>query len=223
LFLAIPNRHTNRGPYRADQPIGRERLQRFADLTSSEAVRVIFVEDAHARAELGAMIVEATERIVSDRQMSADSARWFRTGRRDIEAHHDGVTIDTSGVSPLIAAVSKLLPDLDAKSADQYWASMTRDMHVATAPVLGVIRSRSAQHARRDRGRSRVAKATVLVDHWFRARRHRQAGDFHHLWRVVVDRQGCTARRGNTASGLRSRNRLSSLAASHLVLASQLS
>jgi hypothetical protein len=139
LFLAIPNRHTNRGPYRADQPIGRERLQRFADLTSSEAVRVIFVEDAHARAEFGAMIVQATERIVSDRQMSADSARWFRTSRRDIEAHRDGVTIDTSGVSPLIAAVSKLLPDLDAKSADQYWASMTRDMHVATAPVLGVI------------------------------------------------------------------------------------
>jgi len=139
LFSAIPNRHTNRGPYRADEPIAGERLQRFAALTTTETVRVAFVADTHARAELGAMIVEATEHIVRDEQMSADSARWFRTGRRDIESHRDGVTIDTSGVSPLFAAVSKLLPDLDTKSADQYWLSMTRDTHVATAPVLGVI------------------------------------------------------------------------------------
>jgi nitroreductase len=139
LFNAIPNRQTNRGAYRADQSIGRERLQRLADLITTETVRVVFVEDAHARAELGAIIVEATERIVSDRQMSADSARWFRTGRRDIEAHRDGVTVDTAGVSPLVAAVSKLLPDMDAKSADLYWLSMTRDTHLPTAPVLGVI------------------------------------------------------------------------------------
>jgi len=148
LFSAIPNRHTNRGAYRADQPVGRERLQRFADLTTTEAVRVAFVEEAHARAELGAMIVEATERIVREPQMSADSASWFRTGRRDIDAHRDGVTIDTSGVSPLIAAVTKLLPDLDAKSADQYWLSMTRDTHVATAPVLGVILVRNRLNMR---------------------------------------------------------------------------
>lgn len=107
LFNAIPNRHTNRGPYRADQPIGRERLQRLAGLTRTEAIRVAFVDDAHARAELAVIIVEATERIVSDTQMSVDSARWFRTGRREIEAHRDGVTIDASGVSPLMAAVSK--------------------------------------------------------------------------------------------------------------------
>ena len=139
LFSAIPNRHTNRGPYRADQPIARDRLQRFADLTTTETVRVVFVADAHARAELGAMIVEATEHIVSDQQMSADSARWIRIGRREIEAHCDGLTADAFGISPLRVAVAKLLPDPDAKQEDQYWLSMTRDTHVATAPVLGVV------------------------------------------------------------------------------------
>jgi hypothetical protein len=139
LFSAIPSRHTNRGPYRADQPIAGERLQRFADLTTTETVRVAFVADAHARAELGAMIVEATEHIVSDQQMSADSARWVRIGRREIEAHRDGITADAFGVSPLRVAVAKLLPDPDAKTDDQHWLSMTRDTHVATAPVLGVI------------------------------------------------------------------------------------
>ncbi|SDR29872.1 hypothetical protein SAMN05519103_01824 [Rhizobiales bacterium GAS113] len=139
LFDAIPNRHTNRGPYRADQTIGRESLRRYADLITSDAVRVVFVEDKHARGELGALIVEATDRIIGDPQMSADSARWLRTGRRDIAAHRDGVTIDTAGLSPLMTVASKLLPDMDAKSADGYWLSMTRDTQVLTAPVLGIL------------------------------------------------------------------------------------
>jgi hypothetical protein len=71
--------------------------------------------------------------------MSADSARWFRTGRRDIAAHRDGVTVDTSGASPFLTAMSKMLPDLDGKSADQYWLATTRDTEVPTAPVLGML------------------------------------------------------------------------------------
>ncbi|MGO8918943.1 MAG: Acg family FMN-binding oxidoreductase [Stellaceae bacterium] len=139
LVDAIPNRHTNRGPYRADQAIVAATLRRFADLAGDDAVRVVFVADSHARGELGALIVEATERIIRDPQMSTDSARWFRTGRRDIAAHRDGVTVDTAGLSPLITAASKLLPDLDAPSADRYWLSITRETQVPTAPVLGML------------------------------------------------------------------------------------
>ncbi len=61
LFEAIPLRHTNRGPYRPDQSVGKEHLRRFADLTSNGTVRVVFIDDPHARAELAEMIVEATE------------------------------------------------------------------------------------------------------------------------------------------------------------------
>lgn len=139
LFNAIPNRHTNRGHYRADQSIGAETLRRFADLVTNDAVRAVFLTDAQSRRELGALIVEATNRIIGDPQMSADSARWFRTGWRDIAAHRDGVTVDTAGLSPLMTAAAKLLPDMDARSADQYWLSMTRDTQVPTAPVLGII------------------------------------------------------------------------------------
>jgi hypothetical protein len=139
LFDAIPDRHTNRGPYRADQPIAPGVLRRFADLVTDDTVRVVFVEGKHARAELGALIVEATDRIISDPQMSADSARWFRTGRREIAAHRDGITMDAAGLSPLATAASKLLPDLDARSADRYWLSMTRETQVPTAPVLGML------------------------------------------------------------------------------------
>ena len=139
LFEAIPRRHTNRGRYRLDQTIPAEILHRFAGLATDDTVRTVFVKDRNARGELGALIVEATVRIIGDPQMSADSARWFRTGRRDIAAHRDGVTVDTAGLSPFMIAASKLLPDLDAVSADRYWLSMTRETHVSTAPVLGVL------------------------------------------------------------------------------------
>ena len=139
LWKAIPIRHTHRGLYRADQSVSEESLRRITDLIASENVRVVFVEDKQARNELGALILEATNRIVNDDQMSADSARWFRTGRRDITAHPYGVTADTAGLSPLMTASAKMLPDMDAKSADQYWLSTTRDTQLATAPLLGLL------------------------------------------------------------------------------------
>jgi hypothetical protein len=139
LFEAIRRRHTNRGAYRPDQLVDAETLHRLANLVVDDSVRVVFVTDKYARADLGAQIVDATVRIVGDPQMSSDSARWFHTGRRDIAAHRDGVTVDTSGASPLLTAMSKLLPDLDAKSADQYWLASTRDTEIPTAPVLGML------------------------------------------------------------------------------------
>jgi nitroreductase len=139
LFDAIPYRHTNRGAYRPDQVIGAGILDRLAALVTDDNVRIVFVADEIAREELGALIVAATVQIVGDPQMSADSARWFRTGRREIAAHRDGVTVDTAGASPLLTGMSKMLPDLDGKSADQYWLATTRDTEVPTAPVLGML------------------------------------------------------------------------------------
>jgi nitroreductase len=137
-FAMIPRRHTNRGRYRSDD-IAAEKLRMLADLVSGPSARVVFFPGAGARGELGSMIVKATEEIVADREMSADSARWFRTGRREIEEHRDGVVTDAAGLSPLMTVVAKLMPDQDAQSADQYWLGLTRDTQVATAPVLGMI------------------------------------------------------------------------------------
>jgi hypothetical protein len=156
LFNAIAARHTSRGPYRADQAIGRDTLQRLSDLVTSKAVNVALIQDAQARRELGALIVESTERIIGDPQMSADSARWFRGGRRDIAAHRDGVTVDTAGLSPFMTAAAKLLPDPDATTADQYWLATTRDSQVPTAPVLGMllVRDRLDMRAAIEAGRA---------------------------------------------------------------------
>ena len=137
LFEAIPNRHTNRGPYR-EQPVRTEDLLKLADLVSDHEVRVAFITDHLARRELAAAIVAATERIVADREMSEDSARWFRTGRREVEDHRDGISLDSAGISPWLAAAAKMMPDQDAATADKYWLDMTRDVQTV-APVLGIV------------------------------------------------------------------------------------
>jgi nitroreductase len=138
LFEAIPRRHTNRGSY-TEQPIAPGRLQELADLVTSPPVRVIFVVDAGVRRELGALIVAATKEIVADRDMSMDSFRWIRVGRREVWAHRDGITIDASGTSRLKTMGAKMLPDLGAAAVDRIWLDTTRDVHTATATVLGMI------------------------------------------------------------------------------------
>jgi nitroreductase len=137
LFEAIPHRHTNRGPY-LERPVSQKTLLHLIALTSDNEVQVVFITDTIARNELAATIMAATERIIADPEMSGDSARWFRTGKREVEEHRDGIGIDTAGLTPLMAMGAKMLPDQDAATADQYWLRMTRDIQTV-APVFGLI------------------------------------------------------------------------------------
>lgn len=68
-----------------------------------------------------------------------DSFRWIRTGRREVLAHRDGVTIDASGASRLTTVAGKMLPDFSATRTDRIWVEATRDVHTATASVFGMI------------------------------------------------------------------------------------
>ncbi|HEX4302115.1 MAG TPA: hypothetical protein VHZ78_04950 [Rhizomicrobium sp.] len=137
LYEAIPDRHTHRGAY-LEKPVPAQILKGLADLAASNAVRIAFLTDPAARKDMAALIVEATQRIISDPQMSADSAHWIRTGRREVLDHRDGITLDAAGLSPGTVMFGKLMPDLGASTQDGYWLDATRDTQVH-APVLGVI------------------------------------------------------------------------------------
>lgn len=139
LFSAIPLRHTNRGPYHGDLPIPANVLATFQNAVNSNDVRLVLITDRIARAEFTALEVEATRHIIDDPEMSADSARWFRTGKREIDLHRDGITLEASGLSPLMVMGAKMLPDQDAHTADRYWLDMTREVHAGTAPLFGMI------------------------------------------------------------------------------------
>ena len=137
LYEAIPNRHTNRGVY-LDKPVAPAVLNGLSQLADDADVRVVFLAEPKARAEMGALIVEATTRIIADPEMSAASAHWIRTGRRDIEKYRDGITLEAAGISPATIVLAKLAPDLGAATQDQTWLANTRDIQVH-APVLGMI------------------------------------------------------------------------------------
>lgn len=140
LFQAIPHRHTHRGAYDPAQPVPpalQEEMQTLAG--ERDDLRLFLFDGGPAKARLGEILVTATEEIVADHQMAMDSARWFRFDRRSFETHRDGVTLDAVGLPPLINAAAKLLPAPGAEEADRQWLRATRDVHVATAPLLGLI------------------------------------------------------------------------------------
>jgi hypothetical protein len=99
LCLAIPDRHTNRYAYdRGMAP--RAEWRRFAsDPDIGDGIRVILVEDGEQRRLFDAAIIEATEAIIADAAMIADSDRWFRESSHAIDAHRDGPTLDAAGLS----------------------------------------------------------------------------------------------------------------------------
>jgi hypothetical protein len=137
LYKAIPDRHTNRGRYMSGRPLP-ESFSLSRVNADPPLPFIIGITGEPGRKEVGAMIVEATERFTGDSEMSAGSGRWFRTGRREIEAHRDGVTTDTAGLSPFMNGVAKLLPDQDVATADKYWLAATRDVQVPTATAFGI-------------------------------------------------------------------------------------
>ena len=138
LAAMIAQRHTNRGAY-LDRPVSQDVQAALLQQDVGGNVRVALIVEPGMHADFGAIIVEATKRIVADAEMSADSAKWFRTGARDIAEHRDGVTVDASGLSPLMVAAAKLLPDASARQADDFWLAATRDVQVPTAAMFGAI------------------------------------------------------------------------------------
>ena len=139
LFDVIDRRHTNRGPYeprRVLSPALKTELEALADMPR---VRLMLIDDDPRRGVLGRLIVSATESIVADPVMAADSARWFRFSRRDIDRHRDGITLDATGLPDLVNVAAKLISSPSPELADRQWLGATRDVHVATAPMFGII------------------------------------------------------------------------------------
>ncbi|MEX2298039.1 MAG: hypothetical protein WD715_11515, partial [Dongiaceae bacterium] len=142
LVDAIDARHTNRGAYVVDEKIPEPvKMAMRAEVGSGlPPLRLFLFEPGDGKfGRLGNLIVQATETITADPAMSADSARWFRFDRTQILAHRDGVTLDTAGLPPLVTAFAKLMPDPDPKDAERQWLRATRETHVGTAPLLGII------------------------------------------------------------------------------------
>ena len=140
LYDAIPKRHTNRGPYDTARNVSADSLEGLTALGADlPGTRLIWFDSPEARTKIGELIVGAAEAIVADRQQSADSARWFRTGWQQLQTFRDGTTLDAQSLPPFVDAAAKILPPLSQETADHAWLQATRERHVATAAAFGLI------------------------------------------------------------------------------------
>lgn len=139
LYDAIPHRHTNRYPYERERGFPEDLLRSFVALPTDDKVALSLFTEGKEYEALATAIVQATEEIVADREMIEDSHAWFRDGPRDMARERSGLELDTAGLSPALLAAAKFLPALPAKQSHSTWLSQTRDTHVPTAALLGMI------------------------------------------------------------------------------------
>ncbi len=140
LYDAIPRRHTNRAPYDRGRAIAPELLGSLHSLAGeSTGLKLLLFSADSERKKLGDLMVAATETIIADQRMVDDSQRWFRQRWADVQKFRDGPTLDTAGLSPLVAALGKIAPAPSPERNHRYWLDATRDVQVPSAPVLGLI------------------------------------------------------------------------------------
>lgn len=156
LYNAIPHRHTNRAAYDTDKPVPEQLLATAGRLIRDDAVDLKLFLSADDKQAFAQGTVEATEAIIADRPMAADSHRWFRMSQREMDLHRDGVTLEGAGLSPVILRLAKLMPAVSGKSSDEIWLKNTRDVQTATASAFGflLIRDLYSQAANLRAGRA---------------------------------------------------------------------
>jgi hypothetical protein len=140
LFAAIPDRHTNRGPYDG-RGVSHQVLTTLGGLGDADlfSPQVRWFADAPSRSRVGEAILAATEAIIADEQQSKDGFAWFRNGWDDIVRHKHGLTLDAQGLSDLVTSIAKLLPASSRREGDVFWRDQTRDVHIPTAAAFGII------------------------------------------------------------------------------------
>lgn len=161
LYKAIPIRHTHRGEYDVDQSISKTIFTDIETLVVDEnKVRISWFTSPEEKQTIGNLIVKATEAIIADEEMSADTNKWYRENWQNLQQERDGITLDAQGGSFLIRALGKILPPLSHERNDQFWLSATKDVHTATAAAYGFISIKDAsdneQRARAGRAWQRI-------------------------------------------------------------------
>jgi len=138
-YAAIPLRHTNRYAYDlAKDPPPEWRAFARALGAGGEVKVLLFEAGSPQRRRFDAAVVEATEAIIADKTMIADSDRWFRDSSREIDIHRDGPTLDAAGLSTFTLMFAHLFP-VSAETSHWAWLDQTRDTQLPTAPVAGLI------------------------------------------------------------------------------------
>ncbi len=137
LHAAIAHRHTNRFPYDAARPLPQAWRDAIAAISKELDLRVFLFETPEARKRYDAAILDATQAIIADAPMIADSDRWIRMSHTDIEKYRSGPTLEAAGLSPLTLLFAEWIP-LPAAANHAAWLSQTREQ-LSSARITGII------------------------------------------------------------------------------------
>ncbi len=144
LYTAIPNRHTNRGPYDTGRPVSSQTLLAMAALIDEPEIGVVWFTSDADKKTFADLTIRATEAFIADSQQADDDFAWYRNDWHQLQALKDGITIDASGIPPLLRAAAKIIP-VSRQQDDQGWLDNTRDIQVATAAAFGTLVVRDKQ------------------------------------------------------------------------------
>ena len=141
LYNAIPQRHTNRGPYDKNRPVSQDILESLGSLSKSPEVRLttFWFTTNDQRRKVGDLILQATQAIVTDNQQSNDDFKWYRSTWQDIQTYKDGLTVDASGSPWYLDVLAKLLPPISKEEYGNSRLQLAKDTYVATAAPYGII------------------------------------------------------------------------------------
>jgi len=153
LYDAIPNRHTNRGPYAESGVAGIEELLR-GEMDSKE-LSLTFHEDEEGKQRVKAGIIDATVALLADEEMSEDSHRWYRHTAEEIDLYRDGTTLDATGNGATLRHFGKITARPSAERAGDYWLANIKQNQLSGAGfVILASRDRNDRRQQLEIGRA---------------------------------------------------------------------
>jgi nitroreductase len=140
LYDAIPRRHTNRSPYQPEKPVPPRLMDELGGLGTDEAgVRLFLFTAVADRRKFTEISSAANAELYSDPEVERSSERWVRTNWSELQKYRDGLTIDAFGLSPIAAAVSKIMPlSLFRRVASRTQKTAYSEL-MLSAPLIGII------------------------------------------------------------------------------------
>ena len=148
LYAAIPERHTNRGPYHTARAVGAGTLRGMQALNTVPELAVVWYTGTAEKQAFSALMIRATEAFIADRQQSIDDFAWWRGDWAELQRKKDGITLDASGLPLLTRTFGKVLPAQTRASNDQTWLNNTRNPQLSTAAAFGIIVARRPRDRR---------------------------------------------------------------------------
>jgi hypothetical protein len=118
--------------------VAQAQLDALGALVDAPGVELIWFTSDTEKSAFGELTLRATEAIIADRQQSADDYVWYRNSWDEIQTKKDGITIDPSGQTPLIRALSKIVPVSQQQNNDG-WLTGMRTIQIPTAAAFGAI------------------------------------------------------------------------------------